>query len=554
MKIQFLGAAQTVTGSCYMIEANGHRFAVDCGLHQGNQEIEKRNKNMEPYDPARIDFFLITHAHMDHTGLLPRMIRDGFRGDIFVTPPTRDLLEIMLLDSAHIQEMEAEWQNRKHSRKGRKLVDPLYTQADAQEAHKFFRPVEYDTSFEPAPGVRVCYRDAGHILGSAFLEIVIEEEGETYRMIFSGDLGRPNQLIVNDPENPEPADYLFLESTYGNRNHKDEQSSRQELAEAIEYSYKRGEKVIIPAFAVERTQEVLYCLHLIHKDGKLPADMPVYVDSPLAIKATEIFRKHSKYFDDEAQALIAKGEDPLSLPNLKFTQTRDESQAINTTAGPAVVISASGMCNAGRVKHHLRHNIWRDGASIVFVGFQGKGTPGRRIVDGAQTIRLFNEDLAIRAKVFTIGGFSGHAGQSQILKWLEAFSKKDMKVFLVHGEETAQQTLAGLIRSRFGVKVHIPAYLEECVLKPGAAHEIVAVPELAAEPGVDWDYVLGEVEGKLTQLRDRVQSEGVNWEWEYQTDLRDRILEINTDLIGVISELSSANNKRSAQRTDAQDR
>lgn len=535
MKIRFLGAAQTVTGSCFMMEALGKRFAVDCGMHQGNKEIDLRNTVDEVYDPKNIDFFLITHAHIDHSGLLPRMVKKGFKGPIYLTPPTKDLLEIMLLDSAHIQEMEAEWQTRKAKRHGKKAVEPLYTQNDAEKVLPLFVTVEYEKPFEPVPGVTVTYRDAGHILGSSFIRVNIQNENTEYKMIFSGDLGRPNQLLVSDPSKAEPADYLFLESTYGDRNHKNEETSMEELAEAIAYSYERGEKVVVPAFAVERSQEIIYSLYLLHKRGKLPKDMPVYLDSPMAIAATEVFRKHPDYFDPRTQKLIQSGENPLDLPNLRFTKTRDESIAINEKKGPAVIISASGMCNAGRIKHHLRHNLWRDGASVVFVGFQAKGTPGRKIVDGARSIRIFGEDVNVQAKVFTIGGFSAHAGQTQILDWLEHFDRPEMKVFLVHGEYKGQQVLADLIRERFQMDVHIPAYLEECELKPGAQMEQLTDPQ-ALIPRIDWEYVLGETETKMSELRKRLDAV-TDKSWLDQTELRDRLLEINSDISSLISEL-----------------
>lgn len=534
MKIQFLGAAQTVTGSCHMMETAGHRFAVDCGMHQGNAEMEKRNYDTWKYNPKDVEFFLITHAHIDHSGLLPRMVKEGFSGAIYCTPPTRDLLEIMLEDSAHIQEMEAEWRNRKRQRYGKELTTPLYTVADARRAVERIRTVEYDTAFEPFPGMTVNYRDAGHILGSAFIELSVKENGGGFKAVFSGDLGRPDQLLLQDPAIIKDADYLFIESTYGDRDHKDEATSRDELAQAIAYAYGNKEKVIIPAFAVERTQEVLYSLNLLRREGRLPEDMPVFVDSPMAIRATEIFRKYPKYFDHQTNEMIRNGDDPLKLPNLKYTLSTTDSQAINERGGPAIVISASGMCNAGRIKHHLRHNLWRPGAAVVFVGYQGRGTPGRKIVDGAQTIRLFGEDIAVKAKVFTIGGFSAHAGQSEVLAWLTHFTSRRMKVFLVHGELMKQRILAKLIRERFGLDVHIPDYLEICTMVPGQPLEAVVDKE-AATPRIDWNFLLGQTEAQLAHLRGRQEAiEGRPW--LDQTELRDRLLEINKNLMTLVSE------------------
>jgi len=535
MKIRFLGAAGTVTGSCHVLEAVGSRFAIDCGLHQGNEDIERRNQDMSVYQPEKMDFFIITHAHMDHSGLLPRLVKTGFSGPVYVTPPTRDLLEIMLADSAHIQESEAEWKNRKSRRRGGRRAEPLYTMADARAVMSLLNPVPYGQDFTPAPGVTARFNDAGHILGSAFVELWIKENGKDTKLVFSGDLGRPNQLLVNDPSTVAHADYLFLEGTYGDRNHKNETQSRAELAEAIARSYGLREKVIIPAFAVERTQEIIFSLHLLRKEGKLPEDMPVFVDSPLAIKATEIFRRHPEYLDEQARGFLDRGEDPLALPNLRYTQSTDQSRAINDLDGPAVVISASGMCNAGRIKHHLRHNLWRPGASIVFVGYQAMGTPGRRIVDGAPFIRILGEEVAVAAKIYTIGGFSSHAGQSQILEWLDHLKDGTREIFLIHGEEKALTTLAGLIREKYKVSVRVPDYLEEYTLQPGAEPKVAADPE-KAWPRIDWPYLLADTEDKFALLRQRLDDLSAK-PWTDQADLRQRLLEVNRDLTELVSEI-----------------
>jgi metallo-beta-lactamase family protein len=535
MKIKFMGAARTVTGSCFILETGGHRFAVDCGMHQGNAEIEKRNWEVDIYEPDRIDFFLMTHAHIDHSGLLPRMVQKGFRGKIYATTPTRDLLKIMLLDSAHIQEMEALWKSKKRLRHGEKNVIPLYTKKDAEETFSRIETVQYEEILEPLPGVSVKFRDAGHILGAALIEIRLENDGRPMKLVFTGDIGRPAQLLMEDPSVVGSADFLFMESTYGDRNHKNEDDSLDELAEAITYSYNNGEKVIIPAFAVERTQEMMYCLYLLSKDGRLPPDMPVYLDSPMAIQVTEIFRHHTAYLDEETRQLIRKGEDPLRLPQIRFTPTTQESMAINTVSGPAIVISASGMADAGRIKHHLKHNLWREGASIVFVGFQAQGTTGRKIVDGAEKVRIFNEDVNVKARVYTINGFSAHAGQTQILDWLSHFENRAMQVFLVHGEYSAQQVLAGLIRQKFGYEVLIPDYLEESTLKSGEAPERIAYPEKAA-PRIDWDYLFGEMDTRLVQIRDR-RGKLQDRAWLEQTEIRDRLLELNRHLTELISQI-----------------
>ncbi|MBQ4133615.1 MAG: MBL fold metallo-hydrolase [Desulfovibrionaceae bacterium] len=537
MKIQFLGAAQTVTGSCHMIEVNGKRFAVDCGMHQGGSAIESRNENVEAYRPEEVDFFLITHAHIDHTGLLPMMVKHGFKGEIYCTVPTVDLLEVMLQDSAHIQEMEASFKNTKNSRKGLEQVEPLYTMDDALATLKHLRGMEYDRMFEPAPGIKVVFRDAGHILGSSFLEMQIMEEGKDkpVRFVFSGDLGRPDSLLMSDPDIPGETDYLFVESTYGNRNHKDEGSTLDELAEAISYSYRHGEKVIIPAFALERTQAILYSLNQLRREGRLP-DIPVFLDSPLAIRTTEIFRKYPDYQDEETQALIAAGDDPLDLPNLRYTLSTAESQNINSYSGSAIVISASGMANAGRIRHHLKHNLWRAGASVVFVGYQAIGTPGRKIVDGAKSIRIMGEDITINAKIWTIGGFSSHAGQSEIMDWVGEFVKPHTKVFLIHGEEKAQEDLAALIKQKFAVDVFIPEYLEETTLEVDGKLVVETLPAPETVHRVDWELLLSDTESKMALLRRKLE-EVSRRSWPEQVDARDRIVELNGELLALLSQL-----------------
>ncbi len=530
MKIKFIGAAREVTGSCFIIETDKARFAVDCGMHQGSDEIEKRNWDVAIYEPERIDFILITHAHIDHSGLLPRIVQKGFRGPIYATEPTGDLVKILLLDSAHIQEVEAGWKIKKNQRSGGSPdVKPLYTVKDAQAVAPLIKTRTYENIFSPANGIKANFRDAGHILGAAILELFIEENGTTTKLVFSGDIGRRHQLLMEDPSTISEADFLFMESTYGNRNHKGEEDSLNELAEAISYSYKRGEKIIIPAFAVERTQEILYSLHLLSMAGKLPKDLPVILDSPLAIQATEIFRRYRSYLDEETQNLLKKGEDPLDLPQLQFSSTTEQSMQINKLKGSAIIISASGMANAGRVKHHLRHNLWRPGASVVFVGFQAEGTPGRRIVDGAKTIRLFGEDISIKAKIWTISGFSAHAGQDQLLDWLGHFQSKKMQIFLVHGEISVQEYLASLIRKRFGFAVTIPEYLEEIRLKAGTEFEEVK-PMKIEESKIDWDLLLGDLESKISSLKGlkkKFQSLPMSRQMEIRDTLREAHVNIN---------------------------
>ena len=442
MKVQFLGAAKTVTGSCYMIEACGKRFCVDCGMHQGNKAIEQRNRDVKPYQPENIDFVLITHAHIDHSGLLPLLAKNGFDKPVYCTKATSDLLEIMLQDSAHIQEMEAQWEAKKYDRRG--LKNPpaaLYTVEDAQKAATLFQAVDYHKTFEPAPGIRVTYYDAGHILGSGSLRLEAEEDGKTTSMIFSGDIGRPQSLIVRDPENPPRADYVFMESTYGDRNHDPRPDYVAELAKILQRTFDRGGNVVVPSFAVGRTQEMLYFLREIKEKGlvKGHGNFPVYIDSPLATEATRIFRDTDPdCFDAQTRALLEKGIDPINVPGLRISVTSDDSRMINTDRTPKVILSASGMCEAGRIRHHLKHNLWRPECTILFVGFQAVGTLGRTLIEGTDLVKLFGEPIEVKAEICQLTGMSGHADKDGLLRWVNAFTEKPRRVFVIHGEDEVE--------------------------------------------------------------------------------------------------------------------
>jgi len=470
IKVTCLGAAGSVTGSNYLIENSlGKKVLVDCGLFQGGKQMELRNWQDWGFDPTQIHTLFLTHAHIDHSGRIPKLVKDGFRGKIITSPPTAELCQIMLLDSAHIQEMDAEWQTRKDKRKGKKEMLPLYTTKDATQSLQYLSPTERDQIITVEPGIKARLRNAGHVLGSSIVELWIEEANEETKLVFSGDLGKQNQLIIKDPHEIFAADYLFIESTYGNRLHRPFEDSKKELLEAIQYALSHKEKVIIPAFALERTQEILYLLGEFWRDNILP-NIPVYLDSPLAIQATKIFRKNKKYYDEQARAIVDQGFDPFDMPNLHFTPTTEESIAINETPGSAIIIAASGMCTAGRIKHHLKHNLWRTGASIIIVGFQAQGTTGRKIVDGEKQVKIFREDVAVKAKVFTIGGFSAHADQKDLLDWVSHFAEPRPRVFVVHGEATASEALAVMIREKFGMEVHVPKWKESLVLE---AREVV---------------------------------------------------------------------------------
>lgn len=464
MKITCLGAAHCVTGSCFLLDG-GRKYLVDCGLFQGGKEMEKRNREPWGFRPREIAALFLTHAHIDHCGRLPKLVKDGFRGRIYATLPTAELAKILLLDSAHIQEVEAELQSRKNRRRGTSQIAPLYTTADAEACFPLFTVVPRDKVITIDDQLQVCFRNAGHILGSSILEIWDGGVPPTHKMVFSGDLGRKDQLIVDDPQSIFSADTLFIESTYGNRNHKSLEESRTELLEAIHYSHQYGEKVIIPAFAVERTQELLYVIGEFFRNGLIPT-MPVYLDSPLAIAATQIFRNMRDYYDEAAAALVKKGHDPFSFPQLVLTRTTEESMAINQTAGPAIVIAGNGMCTAGRIKHHLKHNLWRPGVSLVIVGFQAAGTLGRRLVEGDRSVKIYGEKIVVRARVFTIGGFSAHADQSLLLSWLSHFENPRMQVYVIHGEPNSSEQFAALVKERLRLAVHVPSMGEVITLQP----------------------------------------------------------------------------------------
>jgi metallo-beta-lactamase family protein len=536
IKITCLGAAGSVTGSNYLVEnSRGRKILVDCGLFQGGREVEKRNWQDWGFDPGEIKTLFLTHAHIDHSGRIPKLVKDGFRGKIITSPPTADLCQVMLLDSAHVQEMDAGWQTRRNRRQGKDKIIPLYTMEDAEKSLQYLSPVEREQVIDVEPGIKARLRNAGHILGSSIVELWMQDMGEEVKIVFSGDLGKQNQLIVKDPQKISTADYLFIESTYGNRLHRSFEDSKKELLEAIEHAVSRGEKVIIPAFALERTQEILYLLGEFHRSGALP-DVPVYLDSPLAIKATEIFRKHKKYYDEEARAIVDQGFDPFDMPNLHFTPTTSESMAINEKPGPAIIIAASGMCTAGRIKHHLKHNLWRPGASIIIVGFQAMGTTGRKIVDGEKTVKIFREDVAVKAKVFTIGGFSAHADQKGLLEWVSHFTTKSRpRVFVTHGEPISSEALARAIKKKFDLDVHVPEWKETLILKP---REVVSeiIPAKAAPTDTDRDMLNTIIDLKKELDRLKKQLENKERKGTINEDDIDKLKDIQNEVKAILAD------------------
>lgn len=463
MKVEFLGGVRTVTGSATLLEKDSLKWLVDCGMFQGGRELEERNRSVQPYCAKELSFILLTHAHIDHSGLIPKLVKEGFSGKVICTKATFDLCEVILLDSAHIQEMEAEWRNRKGKRSGRGETTPLYTLEDAEESLRYFQPVPYDEVVLMRDGVKVRFRDAGHILGSAIIETWIEEGGKEKKVVFSGDLGNSDQPIVRDPSRVDEADVLWLESTYGNRLHKSREETSKELLKIIQEAIAHRAKVVIPAFAVERTQDIIYTIGQWIRKGLLPS-IPVYIDSPLAISATEIFMRNSDCFDQETRDLLLGGENPLDLPEIIYTRTTEESKAINDDSRPGVIISASGMCDSGRIQHHLKHHLWRKESHIVIIGFQAEGTIGRRIVDGAKTVRLFGEEIGVRAHIHTLGGFSAHADREGLLEWLSHINHPGLEVIVNHGEEKISIELGRAIHERFHIPVTIPQWREKRLL------------------------------------------------------------------------------------------
>jgi metallo-beta-lactamase family protein len=451
MQISFHGADRDVTGSCHLLEAGGKRLLIDCGMFQGGRELEEENAAPLGFEAAAVDFLLLTHAHLDHCGRLPLLARRGFRGEIIATAATRELAQIVMQDAAHMAEEDANWRSRR-ARDGQP-VEALYTQADVAAAMaRFGRPAAYGAELELAPGLRVSFHDAGHILGSAHVLVQVTENGRARRVLFSGDIGGAGRPIIRDPD-PPAAEIVLMETTYGDRNHRSTAESVAELVEVIRTTIGRGGNVVIPSFALERSQEILYSLRAAIAAGALPAQLPVFVDSPMAVSATEVYRKHPECYDAEAAALIAGGADLFGFPGLRLVRSVDDSMAINRVAGGAVIMAGSGMATGGRVRHHLVNNLPRSDASIVFVGYAARGTPARRIIDGARSIMLFGEEVPVRAQVHTINGFSAHADQGELLRWHARVGGAERTV-LVHGEQAAMSVFAALLP---GVPVTMPA-------------------------------------------------------------------------------------------------
>ena len=454
MRIKFCGASSGVTGSCHLLTTENHKVLLDCGQFQGGKAQEALNYEPFPFDPKEVECVILSHAHIDHCGRIPLLVKRGFTGKIYCTDATADLLDVMLKDSGFIHEKDAEWKSKRAARAGKPPVEPLYTYEDAVKALEYVVPVLYDQQIEINDHMKIVFNDAGHILGSAITELWVVEDGRESKIVFSGDLGMMNRPILRDPTIIKKADYVIMETTYGNRNHPANSTSIKELLDIVLKTTRRGGTVVIPSFAVGRTQELIYEFNKFyeeHSEYKEEMDqLMVYVDSPMATTATEVFRKNAQVFDEETRDYILRGDNPLDFKNLKFTRSTAESQALNLDRNPKVIISASGMCEAGRIRHHLKHNLWDSKSSIIFVGYQAEGTLGKLLVEGGKDVVLFGEEIHVNAEIYNLEGFSGHADQDGLFSWLAGFRQKPKQIFLVHGEEDSKKDFGKLISDKLG--------------------------------------------------------------------------------------------------------
>ncbi len=482
MKVRFLGASTSVTGSCHLITTSNHKFLLDCGQFQGSDEMDQLNAEVFDFDPTEIEFLVLSHAHIDHSGRIPLLVKRGFKGKIYCTDATADLLVVMLKDSASIHERETEWKNRKNQRAGKPLVEPLYTMKDAEAALDNVVPILYNQLIELNEAVKVVFNDAGHILGSSIVELFITENDEVSKIVYSGDIGMKNRPILRDPTIIKKADYVIMETTYGNRIHEKNSDSIERLIDIVLKTTRRGGNVIIPSFAVGRTQELIYEFNRFYEEhseykNELKNIM-VYIDSPMAISATEVFRRNAQVFDDETRDYILRGDHPLDFPNLIFTRTAVESVALNTNPNPKVIISSSGMCEAGRIKHHLKHNLWNPKSSIVFVGYQARGTLGYSILNGDKRVSIFGEKIHVKAEIHNLEGFSGHADKNGLLEWLAGFKQQPKQIFLVHGEEDSKTEFAKEVKSMLGYDCTVVDGDTEFTL---TKQDVVSVDEMKKE-------------------------------------------------------------------------
>ena len=457
MKLTFWGAAQTVTGSMHQLEADGRSYLLDCGMYQGHRkEAEQRNRHF-PFPAPSIDAVILSHAHIDHSGNLPLLVKNGFGGPIYTTPATVDLAHAMLLDTAHIQESDVAFLNKWRARRGEEILEPLYTAEDAQRTLPLFQPVPYYTPKQLSANLSYQCYDAGHILGSSTILFHSQENGREVRLLFSGDLGRKSMLIIRDPDPPPPADYLIMESTYGGRSHEELESAKDKLAGVIKSTAARGGKVIVPAFAVGRVQQLVLLLHELTNEGRVP-NIPIFVDSPLAVDVTAVFRKHPEVFDEETRKYLTDGDDPFGFKRLTYIREANESKKLNDLHGPCVIISPSGMCEAGRILHHLRNNLEDPRCTVLITGYQADNTLGRRLLDKAPEVKVFGEPMRVRASVESLQALSAHADQAELLEWMKPLAGTVKKVFLVHGEPDGARTLQQAIQKEYGVETLLPGW------------------------------------------------------------------------------------------------
>ena len=505
MKVRFCGAANGVTGSCHLITCGEHQVLFDCGQFQGGKQQERLNYEDFPFDPTQIECVILSHAHIDHCGRLPLLVKRGFKGKIYCTDATADLLDVMLKDSGYIHEKEAEWQNRKNERAGRPPIEPLYTFNDAAATLAYVEAVRYDQLIEINEDMKVVFNEAGHILGSAIIELFATENEKTSKIVFSGDLGVMGRPILRDPKIIKKADQVIMETTYGNRVHPEKDNDIDALIKIVIETTKRGGSVIIPSFAVGRTQELIYELNRFYDSEteytKYLKDIKVYVDSPMAVNATEVFQKNSQVFDDETKDYIMRGDDPLKFNGLIFTSTTEESQRINMDPDPKIIISASGMCEAGRIRHHLKHNLWDARNSVIFVGYQAEGTLGRKLIDGEKDISLFGESIHVAAKIHNLEGFSGHADKDGLFEWISGFEKAPKQIFLVHGELESKEAFAYTLKEKLGYDPVVVREVSEFELETADLLEI----EETNTQGVDKDEI-SNLRARIWRVHDTLEN------------------------------------------------
>ena len=556
MKIEFCGASTGVTGSCHLITTENHKVLLDCGQFQGGKTQEALNYEDFPFDPAEIDYLILSHAHIDHCGRIPLLVNRGFKGEIYCTDATADLLDVMLKDSGYIHEKEAEWKNKKNERAGRPRVEPLYTFNDAVDSLKYVRPVLYDQLIELNDEMKVVFNDAGHILGSAIIELWVTENDNVSKLVFSGDLGVMERPILRNPTIIKKADYVIMETTYGNRLHPENSMDVKTLMDIIRDTAAKGGTTVIPSFAVGRTQELIYELNRVYETDneyrEAFENIMVYVDSPMATTATEVFKRNAQVFDEETKEFIAKGDNPLDFKNLRFTRTSQESMWLNTDPEPKVIISASGMCDAGRIRHHLKHNLWNRKSSIVFVGYQAEGTLGRMILDGAKEVTLFGEKVQVNAKIYNLEGFSGHADRNGLLAWLKGFRKEPKHIFLVHGEKDAKEDFAATVEKELGYHPVVVNGNSEYVLEND---EIVSM-EQAMKEEVD-EEMLDGLRTNLFDIHRRIEdilyntklAVGENMSPEKLTEINNMVLELEKSTINLGSAVSDVEGSAEDEKT-----